>query len=180
MVAGLRGVTDVSLVYKRYQPTGKGLLTFSTPENLREALQAAKKITFTGREKITASITVDPQLSTGQRLRGVRGRADASHRGLLGSGPSAGFPAGRTVTVVGFPGKMTVEKFLPLVKGFQLALDKKSVVQVPLSKQMFTMFARFVVMLASESEAQRLVRKIHCTPFYFGRVTRNVKATVIY
>lgn len=98
-----------------------------------DALQAARKITFTGREKIIASITLDPQLSTGQRLRGVRGRVDALNRGLHGSGPSAGFPPGRSVTVVGLPGKATVHDFMPYAQGFQLAHDEKiSVSQVPL------------------------------------------------
>ena len=100
---------------------------------MRDALEAAKKITFTGREEIGASITVDPALSTGQRRRGVKGRTDALNRGLLGSGTSAGFPAGRTVTVLGFPGTWTVRNFMPYVKGFELALDpENSVVQCPL------------------------------------------------
>lgn len=109
------------------------MLTFSTPDLLRNALPAAKKITFTGREEIFASITVDPLLSTGQRLRGVKGRTDALNRGLLGCGPSGGFPAGRTVTVVGFPGKMSLQNFMRYVQGFQLASDEaKSVVQSPM------------------------------------------------
>jgi hypothetical protein len=122
----------VSLVYKNFQPTGQGVLTFSAPDNLHDSLEAAKKITL-GREEIIASITVDPFLSTGQRFRGVKGRADALNRGLLGNGPSAGFPAGRTVTVVGFPGKTNVESFMSsYLRGFQLALDEtKSVILVP-------------------------------------------------
>lgn len=123
----------VSLVYKRFKPTGQGVLTFSTPDLMQNSLPAAKKITFTGREEIFASITVDPFLTAGQRLRGVKGRTDASNRGLLGNGPSAGFPPGKTVTVVGFPGKMTLKQFMPHVNGFQLALDEtKSVMQAPL------------------------------------------------
>jgi len=135
-----------------------------------------------GREEIIASLTLDPYLATGQRLRGVKGRVDALNRGLLGCGPSGGFPPGRTVTVVGFPGKkMTVEGFMPYLRGFQLALDEtKSVMQSPLPPDMFSLYARFVVMLASESEAQRLVRKLHLTPYTYRAVTRFITATVIY
>jgi hypothetical protein len=148
---------------------------------LHDSFEAAKKITL-GREEITASITVDPQLSTGQRVRGVKGRADALNRGLLGNGPSAGFPSGTTVTVVGLPGKTTVENFMKLLRGFQLALDgTKSVILVPLAPYIFTLYSRFVVMLASESEAQRLVRKIHLTPSHTRwRQIRNITATVLY
>lgn len=42
------------------------------------------------------------------------------------------------------------------------------------------MFARFVVMLASESEAQRLVRKLHFTPFGNDSPPRYITAAVIY
>jgi len=187
MLAGVVGVTDVSLVYKRFLPTGQGILTLSGPDLLREALSAAKKITFTGREEIIASITLDPRLTSKDRQRGVKGRADALNRALIGFGPSAGFPVGRTVTVVGFPGKTSLRNFMPFVKGFQLALDEtKSVVQAPIpSRTVFSMFSRFVVMLASESEAQRLVRKLHRTqspypPYTSQREDRYLMATVIY
>lgn len=101
---------------------------------MRNAFPAAKEITFTGSEKITAVITSDPAIRTRQRLRGIKGRADALNRGLLGFGPSAGgFPAGKTVTVVGFPGKSPIEKVLHYVRGFRLAGDEQnSVIQVPL------------------------------------------------
>lgn len=122
----------VSLIYKRFSPTGQAILTFTTADLVREALRTAKKITFTGREEIGASMTVDPQFSA-QRQRGVKGRIDALNRGLLGSGPSAGFPTGRTVTLTGFPGKMTLPNFIPYVEGFQLANDRTtSVIQAPL------------------------------------------------
>ena len=123
----------VSLIYKRFAPSGSGILTLSTPDLVRDTLRAAKKITFTGCEEITATLSTDPKFSR-ERFRGVKGRADALNRGLRGFGPSAGFPNGRTVTVTGFPGKnMTVEKFIPYVRGFQLANDEtNSVLHAPL------------------------------------------------
>lgn len=120
-----------SLLYDWFSPTGKALLTFSAPDLIPDALRAAKKITFTGCEKINASVTVEARYLK-QRFRGVKGRADALNRGLLGSGPSAGFPPGKTVTVNGFPGRMTVKSFVPFIQGFQLANDEtNSVIQVP-------------------------------------------------
>lgn len=122
----------VSLVYKRFAPSGQALLTLAAPDFTRDALRLAKKITFMGCEEIYASATTDTQFSW-ERLRGTKGRADALNRGLLGSGPSAGFPAGRTVSLVGIPGRVTVQSFRPLVEGFQLADDEEnSVLQVPL------------------------------------------------
>ena len=105
----------------------------AAPDFTRDALRLAKKITFMGCEEIYASTTTDIQFSWEKRFRGVKGRADALNRGLLGSGPSAGFPPGRTVSIVGIPGRATVQSFRPLVEGFQLADDEEnSVMQVPL------------------------------------------------
>lgn len=104
----------------------------AVPDYARDALRAAKDITFTGSEEITASLTTDPRFLR-QRSRGVKGRADALNRGLLGSGPSAGFPSGRTVTITGVPGKVTAQNIRLLVEGFQLADNEmNSVLQVPL------------------------------------------------
>jgi len=165
MLAGVQGVIDASLIYHRFAPTGQAVLTMAVPDYTRDALRAAKNITFTGHEEISASLTTDPRFFR-QRSRGVQGRADALNRGLLGSGPSAGFPSGRTVTISGVPGKVTVQNMRQLVEGFQLADDEmNSVLQAPLPEGKFSMYARFVVLLASESEAERLVRKLHLTPF---------------
>jgi hypothetical protein len=104
----------------------------SVPDYARDALRAAKNITFTGHEEISASLTTDPRFFR-QRFRGVQGRADALNRGLLGSGPSAGFPSRRTVTISGVPGKVAVQNIRQLVEGFQLADDEvNSVLQAPL------------------------------------------------
>ena len=153
MLAGLQGVTHgelastsnlvnlilfslaVSVDYNKFQPSGQGILAFSAPDYMRLALQETKKITFTGSEKITSSVTTDPLRINMRRLRGAKGRVEALNRGLLGMGASAGFPAGKTVTVVGFPGKWTVDTFMPYLQGFQLARNQAetdSVLQVPL------------------------------------------------
>jgi len=104
----------------------------AVPDYARDALRAAKNITFSGSEEINASLTIDPRFSR-QRFRGVQGRADALNRGLLGSGPSAGFPSRRTVTISGVPGKATAKNIRELVREFQLADDEiNSVLQAPL------------------------------------------------
>lgn len=102
------------------------------PDYAQDALRAAKNLTFTGCEEISASLTVEARFFR-QRSRGVQGRADALNRGLLGSGPSAGFPSGRTVTITGVPGKVTAVKIRQLVQGFHLADDEmNSVLQAPM------------------------------------------------
>lgn len=104
----------------------------AVPDFARDALNAAKKITFTGREEISASLTIDSRFLP-HRSRGVQGRADALNRGLLGSGPSAGFPSGKTVTITGVPGRVTLYTFRSLVQGFHLADDEiNCVLQAPL------------------------------------------------
>jgi hypothetical protein len=122
----------VSLVYHRFAPTGQAVLTLAVPDHARDALRSAKNITFTGFEEISASLTTDSRFLR-QRFRGVQGRADALNRGLLGSGPSAGFQSGKTVTITGIPGKVSVQYIRQLLKGFQLADDEmNSVLQVPM------------------------------------------------
>ena len=104
----------------------------AVPDFARDALNAAKKITFTGREEISASLTIDSRFLP-HRSRGVQGRADALNRGILDYGPSAGFPPGRTVTITGLPGRSGVQHIIPLTQGFQLEGDEtNSVLQVPL------------------------------------------------
>jgi len=178
-LAGIQGITDVSLIYQRFAPTGQAVLTMAVPDFAQDALRAAKKITFTGREEIGASLTTDPRFLR-HRSRGAQGRADALNRGLLGSGPSAGFPGGKTVTITGVPGRVTVDAFRPLVQGFQLADDEiNSVLQAPLPENKFSLYARFIIVLASASEAQRFVRKFHLSPFK-SHASSLMRAAIIY
>ena len=122
----------VSLIYRRFAPTGQAVLTLAVPDFAQDAVRSAKNITFTGFEKISASLTTNPRFLR-QRSRGVQGRADALNRGLLGSGPSAGFQSGRTVTITGVPGRVSINLIRQLIKGFQLANDEmNSVLQAPL------------------------------------------------
>jgi len=179
-LAGIQGVTDVSLIYQRFATTGEAVLTMSAPDYTRDALRAAKNITFTGCEEIIASLTIDAKFFR-QRSRGVQGRADALNRGLLGSGPSAGFPPGKTVTITRIPGRARVPNIRHLIEGFQLADDEtNSVLQAPLPESRFSMYARFIVLLASQSEAERLVRKLHGTPFRGQESWQYMTAAVIY
>ena len=124
----------MALVYKRFVPTGQALLTLAGAEYTREVVRVAKDITFTGGEKISASPNVSATVysQAWNRGRGVKGRADALNRGHLGTGPSAGFPPRKTVTITGVPGRMTIENFIPLVDGFKLADEENSVMRAPL------------------------------------------------
>lgn len=102
-------------------------------------------------------------------------------RGFEGSGPSALFPPGKTVTVSGLRGKTPLYKFLEMIRGFQLEDDQEtSVLEVAVPEKDFTMYKRYVVVLASESEAQRLVRKLHRTPIVTAISDHCMTASVIY
>jgi hypothetical protein len=114
----------VSLIYRRFEPTGNALLSFSVPQAVAQAMDEVEKITFTGCDKIECSIYTNPLYE--QRIRGAKGRADAVRRGFDGSGPSALFPPGKTVTVNGLRGKTPLPKFLEMIRGFQLEDDQET------------------------------------------------------
>ena len=112
----------VSLIYQRFRPTGKALFEFSTREFLNRAYREIRKTTFMGCENIECQLYTNSEYS--QRNRGAKGRADAIKRGFAGTGPSAFFPTGRTVTVTGFRGRTTVDLFKKdCLQGFQLESD---------------------------------------------------------
>jgi hypothetical protein len=114
----------VSIDYFRFSPAGTAILTMIAPDYTRNALQAAKTITFTGCDKIRVYPTLNAKFF-GQRFRGAKGRAEALSRGILtGSGPSAWFPAGKTVIINGFPGRSTVQDLRPFIEGFELKYDE--------------------------------------------------------
>ncbi|KAF8162936.1 hypothetical protein B0H34DRAFT_693481 [Crassisporium funariophilum] len=180
MAAGMKGVADVSILYQHFRPAGKALLTMSLPDYTRDAIRDAERLTMGDNHGITAEPTADPRFMP-QRHRGVKGRADATNRGMLGSGPSAGFVSGKTVTLYGLPGKALKRDVSRMVQGFELAgTEETSVLQAPIPERKFSMYSRFVVLLASESEAERLVRKLHLTPYKGIESAPIVHAEIIH
>jgi hypothetical protein len=114
----------VSLLYWRFNPTRRALLSFSARDAVLDAIADAKKITFTGCDKIECNLYTNSQYE--QRIRGAKGRADAVRRGFDGTGPSALFPPGKTVIVSGLRGKTPDYKFHEMIRGFQLEDDRET------------------------------------------------------
>ena len=139
------------------------------------------------------------------RIRGAKGRIEAAQRGIVaGDGPNGGITSNnKSVVLYGLPGKMTVEALTYYLKSFKLAdpaPESKEIVKMDLYVHVrsacFTtvlipyisppghqsLTSRFLVRLASSSEAHRLVRKLHETfyePEIFDKRYR-VRARVIY
>lgn len=168
MNANMKGVADVALNYVHFRPSGKAILTMSLPDYTADAIRAASNITISGC-KVEAEPIEHPEVMM------------PSGESLLGNGTSAGVVVGKTVTISGLPGKTRPPAVLKLVKGFKLADSKKSspVLPIPLPDKKFSLYSRFIVQMDSESEAQRLVRKFHMTPFKES-ATHIIRAEVIY
>jgi len=161
--ANLKGVSEVSLYYKHFRPTGKAILTMALPDYTRDAIRDAEQILIPGC-KILAEPVVD---LPGLGIRSEPSKGDPrSDPELLGTGPSAGVPERRTVTLHGLRGKSTVGHVMPLLKGFRLSREEKYPVQhAPLPERKFSLVSRFVIYLDSESEAQKFIRKFHMTRY---------------
>lgn len=160
----------------------------SLPDYTREAIRAAGNITISGC-KVEAEPMEHPEAMM------------PSQTGLTGNGASAGVVVGKTVTLSGLPGKTRLPAVLKMVEGFKLANLKKvyPVRPVPVCvfylvfsfalyemtlylspEKKFSLYSRFIVHLDSESEAQRLVRKYHMTPFRDTDAAPIIRAEVIY
>ncbi|CAA7265423.1 unnamed protein product [Cyclocybe aegerita] len=138
MRAEIKGVADVSRLYKHFRPQKKVLITMSLPDYTPDALRAAKDVHILG-----FPLDVDVVHN-----RDVVLTSDPKH----GDGPSAGVVPGRTVTLAGLPGRSTYAHVRQLLKGFEF----EKIIAVPLEHKKFSLYSRFAIEMASESEAQRL------------------------
>jgi len=182
--AKLKGVADVAIDYSHFAPSEKALLTLTRPNLLQENLLALQNASIAGIPiKATPTRLSDP---SPPRQRGVKGRREAADRGILGNGPHAGLSNGdRNVTIWGFPGKLEPESLFPLFEHFNLSTNKAGqpdIVKIPLPDGAFTMVSRFLLRLASASEAHRLVRQLHLTHWEpeFNGMRYPLRAQIIY
>ncbi|KDR81772.1 hypothetical protein GALMADRAFT_59579, partial [Galerina marginata CBS 339.88] len=178
MQADLKGVNAVSLYYRHFRPTGKAILTMALPDYTRDALRGITDIIVPG-HRLRADLIEHPA----QMYIPPANAEGPPDRDALGNGPGAGVPEGRTVTIAGVPGKRKPEDIRHMLKGFRLAKDQKPPVQLaalyvsPARK--YTLYSRFTVYLESESEAQRLVRKLHMTRYKNIDGAPLIRATII-
>ncbi|GLB35418.1 hypothetical protein LshimejAT787_0209830 [Lyophyllum shimeji] len=178
----LQGIADVELDYFRFRPSGKALITLTRHEFLRDNLRALERLTICG-IPIKAQ-AVDFQEGGLPRTRGSKGRAEASARGAIqGNGPRGNFPnTERNVVIWGLPGKLDPQELEEKLRDFKLARTQKghaTIVKLDIPEDRFTMFSRFVVTMASVSEARRLVRQLHMTEWPNAKKKALIRAQVL-
>ncbi|PPQ76626.1 hypothetical protein CVT26_012733 [Gymnopilus dilepis] len=178
--ADIKGVTDASLLYKDFRPTGKAVLTTSLPDYTPGVLSGASDIILPG-AKIEAEAIYDiASLNIPENPADV-GKEGAVDPSQLGTGPAARVPERKTVTITGIPGKRSFKDLDYLLEGFRLASDRKYAVSyIPKPPRKFTFFSKFAVYLESESEAQRLVRVAHLSHFKNNPEAPLLRARIIY
>ncbi|OBZ75045.1 hypothetical protein A0H81_04246 [Grifola frondosa] len=113
-------VSQVSLQYNRFRPSGRAYITVNDPMHLPSTLKALQSSMLGG--KMTSSTSRDPP-NLPPRNRGAEGRAEAAERGLItGNGPDAGVTnGGRNVVMWGLPSRITQENVRDMLKSFKLA-----------------------------------------------------------
>ncbi|KAG6845732.1 hypothetical protein H0H87_004998 [Tephrocybe sp. NHM501043] len=165
----LKGVMDVQIDYKAFRPSGKAIITMSRPEFVPGNLHSLKPFTVCGHElHAVAQYASEP--SNAPRTRGIRGLTQAVERGIInGNGPDGSFAnIERSVVLWGLPGKTTAEEVgRALLADFKPEKKNGKPVVIKLERidGKFTLFSRFVVTMSSVSEARRLARAWHLTPW---------------
>ncbi|KAI0341584.1 hypothetical protein BDW22DRAFT_251332 [Trametopsis cervina] len=185
--AEIENVESVDIDYENLEPTGSAWITLTASDFVPNVIRKFHTGIYLGASRVTASSEPLKAARLLSRSRGERGREQAAARGVIGSGPSAGVTGGaRNVCLSGFPATMPVEAIKTYLKSFKLAgtvPGEKEVLKLePASKEVFNTSARFLVRLASSSEAHRLVRKLHETDY--DEVARErkwrIKAHIVY
>ncbi|KAJ7098048.1 hypothetical protein B0H15DRAFT_823878 [Mycena belliarum] len=165
----VQGVEDASIEYRRLEPTGRAYLKLTQPEFLLPNLDALEKVTVSGVQPV-AEPSARPAMS------------DQMNGNGLGSELASD---GKCVVIWGLPkAVLPVVVDQTILRGFSVPPGEDYIFKIPdtLGPKAFTFTSRFLVRLASVSEAHRLVRTIHMTNH---RPERNgarypLRARVIY
>ncbi|KIJ44094.1 hypothetical protein M422DRAFT_47578 [Sphaerobolus stellatus SS14] len=166
----INSAQEVFLECHRFIPTGKAFVTFANAAQATEALEVLKKTRMAGRP-IEVAATQD---TTKPRQRGREGKEAAADRGAItGNGLDGGVTDhGTGVVVYGLPGKMKEEAIAKLVANVGVRLQggewtRTNVIKVPLPAGS-SRTSRFYVRTDSKEDANRLVRRLHMTPYTWG------------
>ncbi|EPQ58761.1 hypothetical protein GLOTRDRAFT_104100 [Gloeophyllum trabeum ATCC 11539] len=180
----VENVTGVAIDYNGFKPTGRAYVKIASPDLVQTALERLDSSTMAA---MTVRAVSTPGVDLARRSRGAKGVEEAAERGVIsGNGPSGGLPpsqSGMNVVVFGLPSKMELEKVKAYFDGFEFASmtrGDKEVIHVAQHEKVPS--SRYLVRLASVSEAHRFVRHVHMTYFdqeaWGGRYL--MKAKVIY
>ena len=110
----------VAIDYKRFRPTGKALLTFTSPEFVPAAVQALDRAILSGKP---LKAEADGSARMSQRTRGAKGALEAAQRGVIhGNGVDASISGGgKAVVLYGLPGKLQAGLLADRLRAFKLA-----------------------------------------------------------
>ncbi|KAI0362182.1 hypothetical protein OH77DRAFT_1388337 [Trametes cingulata] len=162
----VENVTNAAIDYKRFRPSGNGLLSFPNAEQAAAAQKALDNAVVGGKRVRAHRVSSIPQIP---RARGTKGILEAAERGVVtGNGPSGGITgSGRNVVLYGLPGKMLPWQLAERLRDFKLAgteYGREVIVKLDASGRL-TSSSRFLVRLSTVSEAYRLVRRLHMQPW---------------
>ncbi|KAF9500990.1 hypothetical protein BDN71DRAFT_962957 [Pleurotus eryngii] len=184
--ARLQGVSDVAIIYRGFRPTNRALLTLVHNSYLRQNLKALEKLTLVGLpiESEPVLLSSSEAQESQARQRGSKGRADAAQRGAItGDGPNGGVPNnGKNVVVWGLPPRIHSDIFRELLTGFKLAeLDQGPDIMRVHSEEDLKV-SKWLIHMKSESEAHRLVRRLHLRHFQPDRHGSEfvMRADIVY
>ncbi|KAI0780865.1 hypothetical protein BD413DRAFT_608095 [Trametes elegans] len=162
----VENVVDAGIHYTHFRPTGVGYLSFSRPEYSAAAAKALNKAVVGGKMVTAQSVATIPER---KRSRGTKGLLEAAQRGVInGSGIGGGITgSGRNVVLFGLPEKLIPFVLADNLRQFKLAETEhgREVVVKLESDNSYSKSSRFLVRTTSVSEACRLVRKMHMTPW---------------
>lgn len=106
----------MELYYKHFRPTGKAILTLALPDYVRDAIHRLKNVTIlggmVGAEPVQIPQKMGIDVATSWQLEAA------------GNGPSAGVSPGRTVSLFGTPGRLSIHAIQHMVKDYKLAKPK--------------------------------------------------------
>ncbi|KAI0374960.1 hypothetical protein BV20DRAFT_961198 [Pilatotrama ljubarskyi] len=162
----VENVANVAIDYKRFRPSGNGLLSFARLEHAAAAHKALDNAVVGGKRVTARRTSTVPEIP---RARGPKGILEAAERGAVsGNGPSGGITgSGRNVVLYGLPGKMLAVHLVDGLRNFKLAgteYGREVVVKMDATGRL-TSSSRFLVRLSTVSEAYRLVRRLHMQPW---------------
>ncbi|KAJ7273579.1 hypothetical protein B0H12DRAFT_1090075 [Mycena haematopus] len=169
--AQVQGVEDVAIDYDNLTPTGRAYLQLTHPDFLLPSLDILEKFTISG---------VHPIAEPSDRL--------PMSAQLEGNGLSSELDSnGRYAVVWGLPKAVSPPQLdRQLLAGrYNFPLGEPYIFKMPPrsnTPRSFTRFGRFLVRLASVSEAHRLVREVHMTYYWPEELKTEylLRARVIY
>ncbi|KAJ7740739.1 hypothetical protein DFH07DRAFT_838966 [Mycena maculata] len=168
--AQVQGVEHAAIDYHRFEPSGHAYLQLKHSDFLLPNLAALEKVSLSGVHLVAEPSNREP-MSEQFDGNGLSSELDSN---------------GKNVVVWGLPKAIGPEVLDRLIQGFNFPPGEPYIFKLPTlpftGRETFTLACRFMVRLTSESEAHRLVRELHMTPYWpdLHGTKYPIRARVIY